>query len=157
MMFSILDIALILVIILCAVVCAAHGIVNILFNAAAFFLALVGAVLFNSLVSVYFEPKVPVPFLAKVIAFVIIFSCIFIVVKILHAIVSKIFQGNILGGLSRALGFIFGCLLGAAIAGICIFILSKQSFFDASDLLEASFLYRLFVSLFAPLRIEGAV
>lgn len=145
-MFSILDIALALVIVLFAVVCAAHGIVNILFNAAAFFLALVCGVVFNSRVAAFFAPRVPMSFLANVIAFVIIFSIIFIVIKILHAIVAKIFSGNILSALSRALGFLFGIILGSAIAAVCVFILVKQTFFDVSGLLEASFFYRLFAA-----------
>jgi membrane protein required for colicin V production len=156
MMFSILDVTLILVIILCAVVCAARGIVDILFSAAAFFLALVGGVLFNSLVSVYFDGKVSIPFFSKIIAFVIIFSVIFIAVKILHIIVSKIFKGDIFGGLSHALGCVFGCLFGTAIAAICIFILSKQTFFDASGLLKGSFFYRFFAPFFASIRTDGA-
>ena len=143
-----LDIILILVIIISTLVSAFTGIVKILFSAAAFVLGILAAVIFNSRVSAYFSVLAPLG--AKIAAFIIIFIIVFLAVKILQSIVSGLFAGEILKGLDRALGFLFGIVQGIFFAAVILFALKTQTFIDVSNLLAASYFYHIFETLITP-------
>jgi membrane protein required for colicin V production len=143
-----LDIVLILVIIVSTLVSAFTGIVKILFSAAAFALGILAAVIFNSKVSAHFSVLAPLG--AKIAAFVVIFIIVFLAVKILQSIVAGLFAGKILKGLDRALGFLFGIVLGLFFAAVILFVLKTQTFIDVSNLLAASYFYHIFETLITP-------
>jgi membrane protein required for colicin V production len=143
-----LDIFLILVIIVSALISAFTGIVKILFSAAAFALGILAAIVFNSKVSAHFSVLAPLG--SKIAAFIIIFIIVFLAIKILQSIVAGLFAGEILKGLDRALGFLFGVVQGLFFAAVILFVLKTQTFIDVSSLLAASYFYHIFETLITP-------
>jgi membrane protein required for colicin V production len=151
---TMLDIILVLVIIVSAVISSFQGIVKILFSTAAFVLGVLAAVVFNSAVAVHFAAFPALG--AKIFAFVIIFIIVFLIIKILQSIVARMFEGEILKGLDRALGFLFGIVQGVFFAGAILFALKTQKFIDVSHLLASSYFFHLFELLIAPSIVPNA-
>lgn len=144
MSFSVLDYILFIIILIFALSALIKGFINEIFGKAAWILGILGGVLFYSQVAALLPDNITITALRNVLGFIIIFVVVFLVLKILGAIISKIFEMNILKSLDRALGFFFGLIEGCAIAGFILFVLSIQPFFDAKGLLDSCFLYGVY-------------
>lgn len=144
MSFSVLDYILFILILIFAFAALIKGFINEIFGKAAWILGILGGVLFYSQVAIYFKEKIASSALRNILAFVIIFVAVFLVLKIMGAIISKIFEMKILRSLDRALGLFFGLIEGFAIAGFILFLLSIQPFFDAKGLLDSCYLYGIY-------------
>ena len=94
------------------------------------------------------------PYVANVLAFLLIFVVVFLVIKIIQMIVAKVFEWSILKSLDRTLGFIFGMIEGAAVVCLVIFLITVQPFFNPLNILGESFYYGLVSSLFHSTREE---
>jgi membrane protein required for colicin V production len=81
--------------------------------------------------------------LPELIAFVSLLAIVFFAIKILEHILQDIIFRIHLGGLDRALGLVFGLLEGLVLVRVIMFVLAIQPLFDATSLLEHSFLAQI--------------
>ena len=68
---------------------------------------------------------------------------------IIRQLVSSIFENEIFSSLDKVLGFVFGVLEGLAIVAVILIILSGQTWFDVSKLLDSSVIYKLLKGIIA--------
>ena len=125
------------------VVALIKGFVNELFGKASWIIGIILAIFSYSKVSVMLQNKISNLILCNILAFLIIFAVSYIILKIIGAIIHKIFQMNILVGIDKTLGAAFGLIEGFAIVCLIMFIMNVQPFFDTSSLLANSFFYGL--------------
>ncbi len=143
MTFSLADIFFVIVILVFALTATARGFVRELFGKAAWVCGIIGGVLFYSKLDVYLRESVKYEMLSKVISFLLVFVVIFLVVKIIQTAVSKFFEGEILRGLDRALGFFFGLVEGLAVTMLLILIMMVQPWLPVTEIFDGSFFYGL--------------
>ena len=145
--FKLIDIIIILIIFIFAIVGAARGFIKAVFGKLCWILGILGAIFFYRKLSEHMIALVHNQTVSYILCFVLIFVVIFLVVKIIQLIVEKIFGGEIMQGLDRALGFFFGLLEGFVVVFAAIFVLTIQPWFDISKLFEGSLLYTILLPL----------
>ena len=121
--------------------------INAIFNKLCWILGLIAAFLFYKMLSVPMMDFVKNQIASDVLSFLVIFIAVFLFVKIIQTILSKVFDGEIMKGLDRSLGFFFGIVEGITILFFITFILLNQPWFDCSKLFEGS----LFIKILGPL------
>ncbi len=149
MNFAIIDWVFSIIILIFAISGLIKGFIDNVFGKLALILGIIMAYLFYKDIAGGILKDVMVPYVANVIAFLLIFVVVFLIIKIIQMIVAKVFEWNILKSLDRTLGFFFGLVEGAAIIGLFIFLLDAQPFFDARKLFDGSFYYNLIASFLA--------
>lgn len=145
MSFSLVDVICILIMLVFAIIATAKGFIKAIFGKLCWILGLVFAFLFYAKLSVYIQKSlVKNVVAANIIAFILIFIVVFLIVKIIQVILSKIFEGEIMQGLDRTLGFVFGLVEGLAIIFLIIFILETVPAFAniKNTIAEGSFFYK---------------
>ncbi len=156
MNLPIIDLIFLGIILVCAIVALIRGFINELFGMGVPVISAWVAILFYSRLVPVFDPLVKIHVLAVVISFLIFFAGIFIILKILQLLIKKIFSAKIFTSLDRILGFVFGLVEGLAIVAIVLIILSAQSWFDVSELLNGSIFYKMLSGVLA-VPVEGVV
>jgi membrane protein required for colicin V production len=139
-----IDIIFLAIILVFAIVSAIKGFINAIFNKLCWILGLVGAFLFYNMLSGPMMGLVKNPLAANILSFLVIFIVVFLFIKIIQTILSKVFDGEIMKGLDRSLGFFFGFVEGLVVVYVFIFIVLKQPWFPQPKFLEGSFFVRIF-------------
>lgn len=147
MSFTLLDVIFLVFILIIAIVAASKGFLDAIFGKLCWILGLLGAFTFYKKLSKHMINLISNQTVSSIVCFVLIFMVIFLFVKIIQTILGKVFDGEIMKGLDKSLGFFFGLLEGVVVIYIIIFLLIKQPWFDVSKLFEGS----MFVKLFGPL------
>lgn len=146
-MFSIVDVIFLILILIVALAVTAKGFLKEIFNKASWILSILFGVMFYSKLDIFVSEFVHVAALSKILSFLLIFVAVFLLIKIIQTIVGKIFEGEILRGLDRALGLLLGIVEGLGIIFLIIYILYVQPWFPIDALFEGSFFYKIFSSL----------
>ena len=147
MFFTLTDVIFFIIILIFAVIATAKGFINAIFGKLCWILGLIFAFLFYKKLTGYMKQLVHNETISSILCFVLIFVIVFLIVKIIQTLLSKAFDGEIMKGLDRSLGFFFGLLEGLLVVFVFIFILKNQPWFDVSKLFEGSF----FVKMLTPL------
>ncbi len=141
--FVAIDYIFFVIVFIFAMVTLIKGFVDEIFGKAALVLGILFGLVFYNELAKYLLPSINNVVICNILAFLILFVGVFILVKIVGAILGKIFQIRILKSLDRTLGFAFGVIEGLAIVALIIFILNIQPFFDPRPILKESFFYHL--------------
>ena len=147
MFFTLTDVIFLIIILTFAVIATAKGFINAIFGKLCWILGLIFAFFFYKKLLGYMTQLVHNEAVSAILCFVLIFVVVFLIVKIIQTILSKAFDGEIMKGLDRSLGFFFGLLEGFVVVVVFIFIFMNQPWFDVSKIFEGSF----FIKLIKPL------
>ena len=156
MTFTVVDWIFSLIIFTFAIVGIIKGFIDNVFGKLALVLGIFLAILFYKNIAGSLLKDIKIPYVANVIAFLLVFVVVFLIVKIVQMIVSKVFEWSILKSLDRTLGFFFGIVEGAVVTCLIILLLDAQPFFSVSSLFDGSFYYNL-VSSFLAARKEAGI
>ncbi len=143
MSFTLLDVIILLVVLIFAIIGGTKGFIKAIFGKLCWILGLIGAFFFHKKLVGHMNQLVKNETISLILCFLLIFVVIFLIVKIIQTIIERIFDGEIIKGLDRSLGFFFGILEGFVIIFFIIFILMNQPWFDCSKLFEGSVIVKL--------------
>lgn len=146
MSFTILDVIFIFIILLFAIIAAAKGFVKELFNKAALIVGILLGCLFAKKLQPYIT-FVNNSGLALIVAFLLIFMVVFLIIQIVKTIVGRAFEGEIMKGMDRSLGFFLGILEGFIVVMFILILLEAQPFFPTDEILGRSFFYNILAPL----------
>ena len=147
MIFTLTDVIFFIVILIFAIVAMARGFIKAIFSKLCWIFGLIFAFLFYKKLAGQMITIVHNQTLSLVLCFILIFVVVFLIVKIIQVIMEKIFGGEIMKGLDRALGFFFGLVEGALVVFVFCFILMNQPWFDFSKIFEGSWLIKILTPL----------
>ncbi len=139
-----IDIIFIAIILVFAIVSAVKGFINAIFNKLCWILGLIAAFLFYNMLSVPMKDFVKNQIASDILSFLVIFIAVFLFIKIIQTILSKVFDGEIMKGLDRSLGFFFGLVEGIVIVYVFIFLALKQPWFPKPEFLTSSIFVKMF-------------
>ncbi len=115
-------------------------------------LAVIAGIFFGLVLNRFLVPYLPklgnLILLTRILAFLILFIVVYVSIRLVQKIVGFAFQGDIMKGLDKSLGFFLGIAEGFLVVGLILFLLHSQRFFDISPVLNASFFEKLFSPLF---------
>ncbi len=147
MTFNFLDIIFFAILLVIAIHGAVAGFVKEFFSKAAIVLGVFVSVMFYTKLSPYLNKHIESEFVSKILAFLIIFVLIYLIVRLIQHFVGSFFEGEILSGLDRVLGFFFGIAEGLLIVCIVLIIFYAQPWFDLGPLVTESFFHKTFHKL----------
>ncbi len=139
-----IDVIFLAIILVFAIVSAIKGFINAIFNKLCWILGLIAAFLFYKMLSVPMMDFVKNQIASDVLSFLVIFIAVFLFIKIIQTILSKVFDGEIMKGLDRSLGFFFGLVEGIVIVYVFIFLALKQPWFPKPEFLTSSIFVKMF-------------
>lgn len=142
MTFSILDVVFILIILIFSIIAATKGFIKELFNKAALIIGILMGCLFAKKLAPYIS-FVKSNGLKLIIAFLLIFMVIFLIIHIVKTFIGHAFEGEIMKGMDKSLGFFLGFLEGIIIVMLIIILIKSQPFFATEDLFNDSFFYKI--------------
>ncbi len=129
MSFTFIDIVFFIIILVFAVIAAANGFIKELFSKLAVILGIVVSVSFFGKLEPYMEQVIHNKAVATVVAFLLLFIVTYLLVKIVQHLVGAAFKGEILRGLDRTLGFVFGAIEGLIVVSLILIIVNAQPWF----------------------------
>lgn len=138
---SIVDLVFIGIIALFTIISCFKGFIKSIFGKLCWIVGLICSFLFYKMVTPFISKYIENPTIASIASFIAVFIVVFLIIKIVEVIISHIFRGEILRSLDRALGALFGFAEGVAIVFLILFVITKQPWFDYSQLLQDSFVY----------------
>ncbi|MBP5603074.1 MAG: CvpA family protein [Treponema sp.] len=147
MSFTLFDVILFVVILTFAIIAMARGFIKAIFSKLCWIFGLIFAILFYKKLAVQMKSLVHNEVLSLILCFILIFVVVFLIIKIIQVVLERIFGGEIMKGLDRALGFFFGLVEGVLFVFVVSFILINQPWFDFSKLFEGSLIIRLLTPL----------
>lgn len=147
---TVIDFVFLSIILVFGILIAIKGFIEEFSGKAALILGIVCAVSFNGPATVFLQNKITYEWLAKILAFLGVFIITFLVISIIGKIISLLFQGKIMRGLDRTLGFFLGLLEGLLFVAFVYVVLTIQPFFDVQPLFQESFFAPLFEGLIPP-------
>ncbi len=150
MMIGMLDIIFFVIILIISVGAAFKGLIKEVLGKAAWILAIILSIFFYANGAKFLADKIKNQTLCYICSFVIIFLGVFLVVKVIEVILSKIFKGEIIGGLNRAAGFLFGIAEGFVLVFAILFVIHRQPWIDTSSITKDSRLDRFYTSKIEP-------
>ena len=126
-------------------IAAAHGFIKDLFSKLAVILGIVVAVSFFGKLAPFIEQVIHNKAVATVVAFLLLFIATYLLVKIVQQLVGAAFRGEILRGLDRTLGFVFGALEGIVVVSIVLILVNAQPWFPrmAESVTDGSFYWKV--------------
>jgi len=136
-----IDVVFILIILYCTIDATVKGFIHEFFSKTAFVLGIFLASMFFQKLSGFIDPFIKIALLSKVIAFLIIFILVYLVVRIIQQCIKNSFESDIMKGLDRALGFLFGLVEGVVIVCFVLTLLYAQPWFNVDNLLQDSFFH----------------
>lgn len=125
---AVVDFIFLFVILIFSILIAIKGFIEEFSGKAALILGIVCAVSFNGPATVFFQDKIPYEWLAKIVAFLSVFIVTFLVISLIGKLVSLLFQGKIMKGLDRTLGFFLGLVEGLLVVAFIYVLLTIQPF-----------------------------
>lgn len=140
-MFNIIDIFFIIIILIFAIIAAAKGFVKEIFNKASWFGGIILGCLFAKKLQPYLISVVKNDFFALLLSFLLIFAVVFLIIQIIKTIIGRAFEGDIMKGLDKSLGFFLGIVEGLAIVMLIIIIANSQTLFSVEPIFKDSFFY----------------
>jgi membrane protein required for colicin V production len=141
MTVALIDVIFLIVMVIVAIGATIKGFIHEFFGKVAFFLGLLCAVLFYDDFTPIVMKYVKTEFLAPILSFLLIFIIIYLIISIIKVFVGKLFQGEVMGGLNRLLGFFFGAAEGLLIVAVIIILLTAQPWIDVSRLFANSIFF----------------
>lgn len=147
---NILDIIFFVVILFCAIGAMLKGFIKAILSKVAVILGILLAIVFYDDFAVVLNAKISSMIICKILSALIIFVVVYLIIMIIQKILSHIFSGEILKGLDRTLGFFFGLVGGILIVFVVLKLLTMQSFFDITSLVNDSFFDSIYDKFFSP-------
>jgi membrane protein required for colicin V production len=147
MSFAAIDFVFAVLIVVLAVRGAIRGFVAEFGSVAALFLGLGGAIALYKSVATLLGKWFGTSLWNPLIAFLVVFLLIYLVVKVLERLLAALFDKLELERLDRAIGLFLGLAEGLLLAGVILFLLNWQPFYDTRGLLRDS----LFARFLSPL------
>lgn len=142
-MFNVIDIVFIIIILIFSITAAAKGFVKEIFNKISWIAGIIIGCLFAKKLQPFLVSMVKSEFLALIVAFLLIFVVVFLVIQIIKTIIGQAFEGDIMKGLDKALGFFLGLVEGFAIVMFIIIIANSQNLIPVAGIFENSFFFKL--------------
>lgn len=149
MTFSFLDVIFIIIMFLFGIICTTKGFIKEVFGKGALVLGVWMAILFYKKLVPYVSRYVTIYIVSVAVSLLIIFLVVYLIMMILRQLVSSFFENEIFKTLDKALGFVFGLLEGLAVVAVILIVLSAQPWFDVSNLLDTSIIYRMLKGVIA--------
>ncbi len=143
MSFAPVDICFLLVILVFAVSALCKGLIKEFFSKAALIGALAAAIAFTPGLDVYMADTIRSPIVSRVLSFLLIFVAVFLVMCIIQHVTARIFSGEIMRGLDRALGLLLGIAEGIVVVSFVIIVMRVQPWFDTEQVFAGSLFWRL--------------
>ena len=143
MFFSLLDVIFLIIILIFAIVAAAKGFIKAIFGKLCWIFGIIGAFAFHRKLLIHMVKLVKNETISLILCFLLIFIIIFLFVKIIQTLIERLFDGEIIKGLDRSLGFFFGILEGFVVIFCIVFLLQNQPWFDCSKLFEGSLIMKM--------------
>lgn len=135
---GILDCIFFIIILIFAVAAAVKGFIREVLGKASWVLAVVSSILFYAKAGALFPESIKGETLRNILGFVCVFLGVFLVVKLIEVLLSKIFSGEVVGGLNKALGFLFGLAEGFVFVFAVLFLMHVQPWIDMSGITKDS-------------------
>lgn len=148
MTFAPIDIVFLIVILFFALTALSKGFVKELFSKVSITGGLAAAIFFAPKLDIYVSQTINNSIVSIVLSFALIFIVVFLTISIIQHFVAKVFEGEIMKGLDRSLGFILGIAEGIVCCIFIISLLKTQRFFNCSELIENSLFCRIFGNFF---------
>ena len=145
MTLTFIDIVFSIIVLFLAVIAAAHGFIKELFSKLAVILGIVVSVSFFGRLTPYIEQVIHNKAVATVVSFLLLFVATYLLVKIIQQLVGSAFKGEILRGLDRTLGFVFGVLEGLIVVSLVLILVNAQPWFPrvTESVTDGSFYWRI--------------
>lgn len=152
-----IDICFFVLILVLGIMALMKGFVKELFSKISVFGGLAAGIFFAPKLEPYVRDSFAVVAkISMVVSFFLIFIVVFLVICIIQHFVEKAFEGEIMKGLDRSLGFFIGVLEGFILVTFIIALLKYQTFYKCDTLLENSLFNKLLGNLFTiPSNIPG--
>jgi len=125
------------------------GFLREFFSWAKMVLAIAAAVFLHPVGARFIRSKVMenVQYIPELFSFIVIFMVVVLFLKMLEHILKDMVTGAKLGGADKLLGAVLGAVEGFVLVALIIFVLSIQTFFDSSSILNNS----IFAQIILPL------
>ena len=145
MTLTFIDVVFTIIILVLAVIAAAHGFIKELFSKLAVILGIVVSVSFFGKLEPYMEQVIHNKAVATVVSFLLLFIATYLLVKIIQQLVGAAFKGEILRGLDRTLGFVFGAVEGLVVVSLILILVNAQPWFPkiAPAVTDGSFYWKI--------------
>lgn len=142
---TVIDIILLGIILIFVLTGIIRGFIKEIFGKVSVVAAIFFGIIFTPVLEKSLITLVKQPLLCKILSFLLIFVIVFLIVKIVQHILQKIFSGEILKGLDRTLGAVFGLLEGLVICYFIILVLEIMPFWtNIESYFMESFVYNLY-------------
>lgn len=142
MSYAPIDIIFFIIVIFFALLASVRGLIREFFSRAAFIVGITCAIIFTPYLEPYVKGGIKNELFAKIGSFILIFVIAFLVVKIIQEILGKIFQGDILHSLDKAMGLVFGIFEGLVVVVLLCVIIKSLPFGNFSAFLQDSIFYK---------------
>ena len=123
---TIIDVIYLIVILFFAIIGIKNGFIKEVFGKLAVILGIIAGISFTSSLQPAMSKFISNTAVSTVVSFFILFVAVFLLVHIVQVIVAKIFEGDILQGLDRVLGFIIGAAEGAVVVCLLLILMISQ-------------------------------
>ena len=143
------DICFLIIVLIFAIAALVKGFVKELFSKVSVIGGLAASIFFAPKLDVYVSQTITNSAVSIALSFFLIFIVVFLTLSILQHFIAKIFEGEIMKGLDKTLGFILGVAEGLVVVIFVIAVLNMQSFYDCSEIFQDSVFYKLLGNAFA--------
>lgn len=140
-MFTFIDLIYTLIILFFALIGLFNGFINEVFKKISVLLSLCIGFVFSGNCAPFFKTWIKNDTICTIVAFIALFIISYIVIRILQMILDKIFSQEILKGLNRFLGFVFGIAEGLLVICVVMIFAKSQKWFNLSVLTDGTFYY----------------
>ncbi len=148
MNMAVIDIIFWIIILILSIHGAFRGFLDEFFSKIAIIAGIFIGLVFNKFLVPYLPKLGNLIFLTRILAFLILFIVVYIAIRLVQKIVGIAFQGDIMKGLDKSLGFFLGIGEGFLVVGLILFLLHSQRFFEIQPVLSDSFFDKLISPLF---------
>ena len=138
MTFNILDIIFIIIMLLLAFHGSVAGFIKEFFSKIAIVVGIFVAVVFYDQLSPFLLDYIKSDFITKILSFLMIFILGYLIVRVIQHFVGNIFDGEILAGLDKVLGFFLGAIEGLLIVCVILILFYAQPWIPMDSLLNSS-------------------
>lgn len=149
MIITPVDICFLVIVIVFAVAALMKGFVEELFSKISVIGGLAVAIFFAPKLDVYVNQTISNSALSISFSFFLIFIVVFLTLSIIRHFVKKVFEGEIMKGLDKTLGFLLGIAEGLVVVIFVIAVLKIQKFYDFSEIFKDSLFYRFLGNVFS--------
>ncbi len=148
MTISPIDICFLIIVLVFAVAALMKGFIKELFSKVSVIGGLVVAIFFAPKLDVYVNQTITNSALSISLSFFLIFIVVFLTLSIIQHFVAKVFEGEIMKGLDKTLGFLLGVAEGLVVVIFIIAVLKVQQFYDFSEFFKDSIFYKFLGNAF---------